>query len=550
MGNANATNTLNLTENVLSSVATNIMAKQSISSGQSNVISVVGGKGKLDVEGNVQTLKSTLNLTGLAKEMSSQSAQQEVVQKLTQAAAASTSGVNLGNSSNVNNTVNDLVNVTLDVSTNLSQICGANNTQSNVIEVQQQEGNVKINDNTQRAVANVITKCIMDATTTQQTYQSASTDISQTAVAKTVGLSLAELIILALVAIFAMVAPVVIPMVAGASVATNILMKFLGPILFLGGAGALAYYFAVVRKKGNTVMVGNQFSTLISNDPTCGAEPMSIPVSSSAGASSTSNLSLSESSNLCLQHSDCTGLDWDTSQSTPKLTFYKGMKGVTTNDKGLPQCPTVKQQDTTVMNLIYYSRLILISGADPETDPSYKNNSEYKKTDVIVNTTNGQSYWKVSDNVDPQWEGIGLVPGWTAGATIYAETGQPNDSKGQAGDLWIDIDPLKWTIYVFDKESKSYNADQGGTVWTPDYASKNSLTFPGRISNIQPPSTYNWSGYKMYQDPSKFWLFFGIATMILGLMITIGSFIKGKPGAAKPAAAKPEVAAPAAAAKL
>jgi hypothetical protein len=531
MGSSQSTNTTNISENVLSEVATNMLATQQINSGGSQMIDVVGGNGSVDISNNTQTIKSTLNLTGLSKMMATQKAQQDIVTKLAQAASASTSGINLGNSSNANNNINMVMDATMKMSTTLGQICSTNSMSSQIIEVKNNNGNVAITNNTQSQVKDAIANCVMNTTSSQESLQRATTAISQTATATTVGFDLWSLIIFILV--LALVPAIVlgVPLVMGASVVENSIMKFLGPIMFIGGIALICYWKYVVCVGLKTYIKGTQFSTLIANDPTCGAVQLEIPFSQpqtppSSQTPSDSTISpLSLATAMCLQTQECAGLDWDVKKS--RITFYKNMSNLTSDD----QCPGVKQQDTTSMDLIHNAELYLRSNVDPtivdSVDPvtlaKFHDNTQFLKSDVVLDTVTGAAYWKISPNVEPQWTEVGVIPGWTQGCNIVAKIGAPDDSVGKNGDIWIDKQPLVWTGYI--KASKTYNATQGGTVWTPSYATEQTLTFPGRIANILPPQTYNWSGVKVQQVASPMYLYIGLAFILFGIFITIGGFI-------------------------
>ena len=548
-GQASTTNTINMSTDVLSKVATSMLATQQINSGQDQVIDIEGGNGNVDISNNDQVMQSHLNLTGLSKMMATQTAQQQVVQQLSQAAASSTSGVNLGNSSNANNDINDMMNVTLDVSTKIGQICTTNSMQSQTIEVKNHNGNVEVTGNTQSEIQNVIANCVMNATSTQVTLQKASADLTQTAIAKTVGFDFTELIILLLLLLLAPLIMVGAPLALGASTAAGIIMKFMGPIMFLSGIGVLLWYEFMILPMNKTFMQGTQFSTLIANDPTCGAVPFDIagmppaapPSSGSAPSSGPEPLSanqLTTASNLCLANSDCMGLDWDANLA--RVTFYKGMTG-TVKDV----CPGVKQVNASNLNFVHNSILYLRSGVDPTvvnavdtvSGAKFHDTTQFLKTDVVLDTASGQAYWKMSDDVEPQWQGIGQLPLWKAGATITQRTGVPDDTVGTTGSIWIDTQPLSWTIYV--RDGKTYHADEGGTVWTPDYATQQSLSFPGRNAMMKSPENYNWSGYKIHQTVSQYMLILGIVLVVLGTFLTIGGFWMNRKAAAAPPASIP-----------
>lgn len=550
MGSASSTNTIDLTEQVMSKTVSDIVSNQSASSSQAQIISVAGGTGPVDISHNSQNQQVAVNMTGVAKQMSKIQTQQKIAQQLSQIAASSVSGINLDNNSKSNNAINDYLNVSMNVASNLSQICEAKNNQVQAITVNFQDGAVKIDDNQQKQVGNVVAKCIQDASSTNKSLQDVSTTLDQSAKSKTVGIDIWAIIILILVGVFAVFAPVVIPVVVGANVIENGIVKFIGPLFILGGIAAIivgsvpSIGIYQSPKPITPFIQGMQFSTLIKNDPTCAGTsytPKSPPSSNPDP--------LASAAATCLADNDCKGLDWDTSTKPPTVTFY--------NKLAQPSCPNVKTQDLSVSNIALVKDAVVTVDTTMAAG-SLPPNTVGNYGDVYILNSSGKAFWRVTkagDTTDNAWQDIGQVPGaetnWTPG-TIRAQTSGPTDSVGNDNDIWIDItDPLKWEVWQRVKgKYTAPTADAGslgpnnGAIWTPGYATSNLLSFPGRHGNAQPPATYNWSGYKLTTsgqvNNTMAYLFIGcgVASIIFGIFMTYQSFIKPKssPPGANPSA--------------
>jgi len=542
MGNATSTNTMNVTENVMSSTVSNIIANQTASSGQAQIISVVGGTGPVRIVGNKQNQKVQVNLEGVAKQMSSVKTQQDIAQKLSQAAASSTSGVNLFNNSKSNNTLNDYLNVSMNVASNLSQICASKSNQTQVIEVDYRDGAIDISNNFQTQVGNVVAKCIQDASATSKSLQKVSTSMDQMATAKTVGVDIWALIILVLVIVLAPVLAVVIPVVAGVNVMENAAVKFMGPICMMAGIFMIIWGKLKMWKSPTPVtptIKGQQFSTLIKHDPTCAATAYTpkSPQSPSSGSGDP----LSDAAGVCLADSSCQGLDWDTSTTPPTLTYY--------NKLDANPCTGVGSQTLIDVNISLVGNsgttvdLTTAAGTIPSTLGG--NNG-----DVYILNTSGRAFWRITDagnTVDQAWQDIGQVPGadtnWKPG-TIRAQASGPTDSVGSDNDIWIDTtDPLKFEVW--QRVSGKYTAagsgstgPNGGASWVPGYATANTMSFPGRHGKVKPPTAYNWSGYRIStsdpvnNNPAWIMIACGIGLLVFGLFMTINTLFKKKPPAA------------------
>lgn len=528
MGSSESTNVANITSNIVSNEVSNEMSKINLKTDTNQMISVVGGTGNVTIDGNTQSVKTTVNMDGVAKQMSSQSSQQSVVQKLSQAAAASTSGLNLFNSSQTDNTMNDVLNASMNVASNLAQICSTETTQNQTIQVDQRDGNIEVNNNTQTAVANVIGKCIQSAAATNKSLQEASQELAQTATSKTVGFSLMEIIILLVVVGFIILligGAVIAPEVVAVNQVVKVATIFMGPLMMGGGAFCIWWWS---KHKGNQTktMTAIQFSSLISNDPSCGAVPY-VPIKSPNFTPGENPLNTAGA--LCLGDPKCVALDWDTSTDPPKVTYYSSV--------GAVPCPNVKTQDLQKEGIDLVSEAAFSQGG---TDPTATAPTGTKWGDVYLNNATGRIFWKVQkDKTQNPWVDVTdgqTFPGWVSGATVTTGGGStPQDSVGKDNDLYINIsDPNDWEVWKrYSSKYGPLNSTDGGNLSTGpnggtklavSYATTNGMSFPGRHGNTKPAQNYNWSGYTVLEDNSTyFFLILGIMLVVFGLFVTIWS---------------------------
>jgi hypothetical protein len=561
MGNAKSTNVANITTDIVSNEISNEMNSINLQSGQSEMISVVGGSGSVQIDGNIQKQSVSMNLDAIAKQMSTQKSQQSIVQKLSQAAAASVSGVSVFNNSETDNTLNDTLNASMNVASNLAQICAGSGVQSEIIQVDQRDGTIQINNNNQSQVASVLAKCLQSATANNTSLQQATQELSQTATSTVVGMSLMDLIILALVGIFAMMAPVLLPVIVGAGVAAKAFTAVMGVICVVGGIVCIVVLYPKYKGTTTTTMTGIQFSTLINNDPSCGSSPYNPVPALSPGAAAppvkTSN-QLENAAALCLSDPNCKGMDWDASKSPAVVTFY--------NKLGSNPCPNVKTQNLATAGIDLMGTPNFYSGTGPPTMATASAAANPPKSnvgDVYLDNASGRWYWNVlTDKTKSPWADISgktsTMPAWKSGVTVTTGLQETQtDSVGKDGDLFIDmLDPNAWELWqrVSGKYVPLSTTDagdmvvgpNGGTLLSVGYATENSMPFPGRHGTVKPAENYNWSGYVVEQDTSsQFWLFLGIFLIILGVGIIgvqIYLYFKnrnkgpaGPPGSAKPA---------------
>jgi len=552
MGNAKSSNVANITSDIVSQEISNEMSKTKLSTDQSQMISVVGGQGNVDISGNTQRMQMTVNMDAVAKQLSTQKSQQSIVQKLSQAAAASTSGLNLFNNAKTDNTMNEVLNASMTVASNLDQICAASNNQNQTIAVDQRDGYVDIHGNVQSEMANVVSKCIQNATATNSSLQQATTDLSETASSSVVGLSLWEIIVLALVGLLAFVLPPLIAVDTAATEGIKVFTSLMGPLMVAGGVVSIWWW---TKHKGSTenTMTATEFSTLISNDPACAAVPY-VPVQSPSFAPGDNPLNTAGA--VCLGDPKCKAFDWNTSVNPPVVTYYSSVDQV--------PCPNVGTQDLQKAGIDLVSDATFNQGA---TDPTMTVPASTNRGDVYLNNATGTLWWKVNpDQTKNQWVNVTTgqtFPGWTKTAAVVTGTqATPQNSMGKDGDLYINVsDPTDWEVWK--RYSGSYgplnSADagnlkvgtNGGTTLTVSYATTNELVFPGRHGNTKPAQNYNWSAYVVVQNQTTyFWLVVGILLCFGGVAIILLKLFNSpasKPAAsaAKPAAAAAPAPAPA-----
>lgn len=507
MGNSQSSNVANIISNVISDVSSQIMSNQSASGNQNQIISVSGGTGDLVISNNIQKQKLTVNMDGLSKALSSQTVQQNIAQKLSQAATSLTKGINLFQNSESDNTMNAFLNVGLNVSSNIGQICQSSGNQNQEINVDTRNGNVLINQNTQDQIAEIITKCIQDATASNSAIQSVQQSVDQQATAKSIGVDLWQIIILAIIGILAMAAPILVPMLGAA----NIIMKLLFPIIILVGAVFIYLWYT----KKTYEMQGIGFSSLIEKDKQCNAQQYNI---------STEYLTPEDAGAQCMKDSQCQGIDWIPGDTSQTNTSDSDNKNTTINKTSLPityfyknlsqtPCPNVKVETTDVQNFTRPAALILQKLASGTT-PNQKTG---KPNDVFIDESTGRYYWKRNG----QWMDQGIIPKFTSSdhAILFGNKG-PDNTQGNNEDVYIDTTMSdQWKIYK--KDSGSWSSDTNLTSKTADDVN---VVFPGQSADSPHSTTIPWSGFKIVTRNNSY-LVLGVMLIIFGIMGTIFSFL-------------------------
>lgn len=494
MGSSQSSNVATIISNIVSNASSNILSNQSTQSGQSQVISVEGGSGGVVIQGNEQIQDIQINMEGLSKAMSTQVVQQQIVQDISQSASALTSGINLFQSSDASNTLNAFMDVALNVSSNLGSVCSSQNNQNQVIQATTKDGFVKIDGNAQKQMGNLVTKCIQNASASNTAVQNVQQQVDQTSVAKSQGIDLWQVIILALIALFAMAAPILIPLIGGTNAVLKVIMKLLFPLMILGGCFCIYWWYSHKQ----SVMSAVGFSSLIQNDKECAATQYN---------SSTQYLTPEEAGAACIKDDKCEAIDWiPSSTAQPTTYFYNGLSS--------SPCPNVKP-DSSTKPMIRDPRLYS-SPLESNTTPDV---SIGKEGDVFVDSSTGRFYWKLKKT----WQDQDLVPGFVPKSTVWSAAKNPDDSQGKKGDLYINTsDPNSWQYFIKGQNDKW---DSGKTLQS-QMATNLNMAFPGRHGDAPDSNTVNWSSFKMVTR-NKFFLYLGIAFIVFGIVGTISAFMGG-----------------------
>lgn len=509
MGSAHSTNVANIISNIMSKETSEVMARQVASGAQDQGISIIGGSGTLNIEGNKESQTMNINMDGLAKALSTQVSQQNIVQELTQAATSSVSGISFSNS-DASNIMNDFLNVGLNVSSNIGQICEAAGRSSQSINVVDRDGEINIKGNVQEQVSNIIAKCVQDATSSNSAVQSVQTSLSQSATAKVVGLDLMQIIALILIILASII---IIPMVG----VESIISKFLFPMIAMGG-GVCLYYWSIDT---TSEMAGVAYSTSIIKDKECYSGDKSV-------------LKLDAPDELgwpapdiaarqCQDNDKCMGFDWF---SILKLAvFYSDLRNLDSNG----MCPHVTA-DPKNKTLVRNAKLIVDSLAvNTPPDQSIGSNG-----DVFVDTVSGHYYWKYSSDAKNEgtWMDQDIISkDFKSGVSITSADKFPDASAGKDGDLFINTsDPNAWKLYI--KVSGAWSSGDDKPLTGPT-ATQNKLSFPGRHSDVPPATDYDWSGFKIHKRKTV-WLVLGIVLIVLGVGGTFISFSKSSQSTKNP----------------
>ena len=505
MGGAQTKNVANASMNAISRITTTIINNSIDRSGQSTIIRLRATNGNIVISGNRITQQATINTNNLLNAMVSQQAQQQLAQELSQTAQSLISGLNLGNFSESENIINAYMSAVMEVTTNIRQLCQASIGQSVDIDVVTQNGNILFENNNIEQISNIFSQCVLQAVSNQQAVQSLQMTIQQTAVAKTEGLSLTGLILLALLFLLFLILPIVLPIFLGGS----LLIKLLFPIILLVGVALIIVYFA----RGKTNISNTEFSTLFANNPPCHA----------SGPTMSSHSTAQEASDACLSDGNCQGYDWVAAPpaGTQNTTFYRTVGNTDCNllpgPDNPPPAPYVLRPD------------VFIGSQYP---PPATQGKQQDMFIITTPTTFGNYYirtgagWPASNlssgNIFTDLK-ITQKPGYSiltvqGGAPPFTSTLQ---AAGVTQAYVVQYGVTFTSAQVYDVSrptGQDYQATSVGTI--------NLSPSP----NAPAANRSNWSGVKIHTRNNIF-LYSGIGLVLVGLLGTILGFTVGKKSA-------------------
>lgn len=488
MGSAKSKNVIDTTTEVITNVSSSLIQKSDSTISQKVDISVVGGTGNLQINGNVFNQEAKINTEQLLKALNSQEAQNKIIKEVKQAAESVTSGLNLGNSSESSNIVESYMSAVINISSNIEQYCTNRIGQEITILVDRRDGNIEVNNNTFNQLASNFSKCIGDVVSNQKAIQDVQEKFDQLAVSKSEGLNLwAVALILFMVALIIM-AVFIGPAIGGAKIVYTVL-QFLFPVMFILGGVFIAIYYI----RTQYVMRGDGYSRGLSNAPICKVGGKTSPT--------TIYNNVAEASAACQARDDCVALDWDPTKP-PSTFFYKSI--------GNPNC-TYQVLPEKNPNPVEFGVPILTVSVLPPINPKFN--------DMYLNPSNGD-YFRKDNSVTATWpvirEGnfygdIGISPD---GLTIRSQLGGSCDATYTGYTIIYGINPTKMDVWRSDG--------------TSCFTQTNKSEEPYQISITPRPEvpgtdTIPWSGIKVTRRNNT-WLFLGIAFLIIGLIGTAIAF--------------------------
>jgi hypothetical protein len=491
MGAAVSKNVSNAVTRAVAKVSSNIIQKTQLSQDMAQIISVRNVHGDVHISGNTFTQRANVNMHALLDALSTESAQQSIMQELAQEAKSVTSGLNLGQFSDAQNTMDLLMEATINLLTTISQTCKAFSTQHQSIIIKRVSGNVYIQDNVFQQMYDILQNCTEQAASNSKLLQDLSSKLSQTATAKSEGLS--GWILVAMLAVL-----IGVPVVGGV-VGGKLVLKFIFPIILVAGIILLILYY--VRGKQIMKMVG--FSTFIKDTPICSVVNEHVPVNP--------YITTIEASNACKADENCQAFDWKGINIAPNGTYTVLDNPVTTFYSGVSNSCRMAIKPDTVSILRYPN--FLQGELDPNSDPSLAASSP-KKGDVYLNTQTGEWYQKVI-----QWQPRGTITTHSFNRIAWGHINLsiPSSSNGVRSQM-LDS-PQADDVYVYANQHNPaflylfrYDTNNG---WVQERKIKG----PG----LQPdtPSVINSSGFKEIQR-TTWMLYSGLAALTIG---AIGSGI-------------------------
>jgi len=509
MGTASSSNVAKVTTEAISKVATSIIQKTLIKGGQSQIISVVGGKGDLEIKNNKFTQKRSINMVALLKALVTQTAQQDLSVELAQQAKSLVSGINLFNFSDSSNEIDTFMKAAIYISTTISQTCESTSQQNQIIEVRNHEGKTVIANNSMDQVANIFSNCIEDVISNNEAIQKIQESLDQSATSETKGFSIWAIVALAIIALLFMAMPIIL----GSSTIIKVISKFMFPFLMLAGIIMIAIYFAMKK----TVMNGYGFSQLISNLSPCGGIPGTTPQQYARAG---------EASEECKKDSNCKAVDWQgmtidpdgkaTVLTLPKTTFYSK---VAHN----PCANLVNKRDNLKIMRV---PKIVVSAEVPSLSDSGWTNNLVQEGDIWINSKD--SKWMAWDSDSQEFSSTNLanddplVPKFNSNKTLTFEVANPGSdptTNGKEGDVVIKFagkDSEYFYVYTFNKKLR-----WGGPIL---------LNVPGKVPYVpigkNQANITNSTAFKQTIPKYGSWMMIiGFALIGVGLFGTVYTFM-------------------------
>lgn len=484
MGAAQSTNALTASLSAITSVTTNIIDQTTVSNQQGQGVIISGNTGGVKVGDITQEQTLTLNVSALLTATSSSSAQQDMTTTLSQAATSVVSGLNFGQYSDAQNNVNLFLKESIDIATNISNLCQTDLGQTQTIVITNNSGGTAVGNIVQKQMNNMFVNCVESAVAQSDAIQKMQTTLDQSATAKSEGLNIWGIVALAAIIVFGIMAPV--------AAFSSSIVKYFYVILIIAGIGLIIAYFVWQP----TILVVTPYSVGFGNSSGClpsGAQP---PVTTFATPI--------DAANACQSSDSFVAFDWVGFQPTgndgeigtpitpPQTTFYTGID---------TSCQVQTDQKMQLFRAPSFT-----SGNSPPSNAGNpgQGGDYYLET---PSTSAGLQGWIFTTGSGWGEDTLWPVPsGYTVSSVAFGQ-GTPKTPPA-ANEIYIDISNPK-TCYVY----VNGNATSVATVTGPGYAVAN-------------PQWTNTSGYKT--KGTKPWLLYvGAISLGMGLISMVISLAYG-----------------------
>lgn len=306
MGNAKSTNVAKAVIDIYSKIAAETVQSSTISTSNTQIISVTGTGGDVNITGNTITQKANVNMTVLMDSISNVDAQQRIGVQLDQLAKSLISGLNFFTFDDAKNTAESIVNARTDINNSIRQSCALNANNIQTITVKSTQGSVNITNNVLSQMSEIFDKCALKSVLGVRAIDDVQSRIDQQAESKLEGFNLVWLII-------AVLAFILVPViVAGRTVSSA--ARYLFPLLGVAGGVVMALYFVL----GKTYMKSYNFT-----------RPFKETCSGTVDASVAATSSTRAAMDACLASNSCKVVDARLTENglvaklTPVISFFK-----------------------------------------------------------------------------------------------------------------------------------------------------------------------------------------------------------------------------------
>lgn len=445
MGGSVSRNVVDATVSAITKTSSNILNNQKVTTDQSQMIHVSKTKGNVIISGNRFDQKVNLNMNSLLQAMSTSEVKQKMAVEMAQAAKSIVKGINLFQFSDAENEMRTAINETIDISTNVSQLCKAGISQTQSINVDTTDGDVRVSDNTMSQLGDIFTNCVQNAVTNNKAIQDLDAKFSQTAVAKSIGISMWAIAIILAIIVLVMMSSAILPEL--------LILKYLWYFMFIAGIVMIILAFVFVDKSPK--MYGVLFSTFIRNNPNCNGQMLN-----QSTAYTTSGLAQKS----CEKSKDCQAFDWQgiiinqndprkyTLVDPPQTTFYSSVSESPCHD-------VVKSNDK--YDMLREPDILLSSESTKPTFDTIRIDPKTSEWYTWIVYSNG-------DNPSSEWKKEGkLLDSYGSKNSIIMSSDMPGPNADK-NTVFVHYDTGVLTTWInSDKKWKSNDYDTIGMIAVP-----------------------------------------------------------------------------------